>query len=452
MTTTAKIDRFLEETLDDYIQETATLCAQPSISASGEGIKECAELVASLLHERGFQVHTLPTPGSPVVVGHHEGESERTLLLYNHYDVQPPEPLELWTTPPFEPAIRDGALYARGVKDDKGEFVARLAAVDAVRAAHGGALPCGVTFVVEGEEETGSPHIAQFVEEHRELLQCHGAIWEGGGTDPDGRPKNVLGVRGILYVELFVETMERDGHSGNAHLLPNAAWRLHRALGSLKGADERVRIPGFYDAAKPPSKLDLELFDALPDYEEWWREEFGVKEFVLGRTGKDLDRAVFEPTCNIAGIKTGYQGKGSKTVIPAEALAKVDFRLVPDQDPEDILAKLRAHLEAEGFADVEVTPISYMWPAKSDADDPLVALTARTADEVYGRPSLISPLEGGSSPIYAFARPLGGIPVVHAGVGYGGNRIHAPDEHLRIADFLQGASHIGRILEGFAGL
>jgi acetylornithine deacetylase/succinyl-diaminopimelate desuccinylase-like protein len=452
--TIGQIDSFLSSRLDDYLAETAELCAQPSISARKEGVRECAELVMKILGRHGFEAQMFETAGSPVVVARAKGRSERTLLFYNHYDVQPPEPLEQWTTPPFQPTIRDGALFARGAKDDKGEFVARLAAVDAVRAAHDGELPCGVTFVVEGEEEIGSPHIAQFVREHAGLLKCHGAIWEEGGTDSDGRPGTWLGCRGLLYVELFVEVMNRDAHSGNAHALPNAAWRLHWALESLKGRDERViRILGFYDAARPPSALDLQLIDDLPDYESWARESLGVKEFVSGLRGKDIERAIFNPTCNIAGLTAGYQGEGIKTIIPSRASAKVDFRLVPDQDPDDIFDKLRAHLDAGGFADVAVTKVGAVPPYKASPDDPFVALTAKAGEDAYQLPYRMTPIVGGTSPMYAFARPLGGIPIVTCGVGYGtNNRTHAPDEHVRLVDFLNAARHMARIVDGFADL
>ncbi len=449
--TTQHIDAFLQENLGRYIAETTRLCAQPSVSAKGEGTHECAELVAELLKQHGFQVQKFSTPGNPVIVGHVAGKSDRTLLFYNHYDVQPAEPLDLWASPPFEPAIRDGALYARGAKDDKGELVARFAAVDAVRAAHAGGLPCGVTFVVEGEEEIGSPHIAQFVREHVELLKSQGALWEEGGIDPNGRPGMALGCRGVLAVELAAETMTTDAHSGSAHMLPNAAWRLHWALDGLKGPDERIRIAGFYDQARPPSQLDRELLEALPDYEGWARQQFGVREFVRDLRGKALSRAVFEPTCNIGGLTAGYQGAGMKTVIPARATAKLDFRLVPDQDPDDIFAKLRQHLDSKGFADVQVTRLGAMWPYKIAGDDPLVRLTALTGEAVYGQPSLLMPISGGSSPMYAFGGPLG-IPVVAAGVGYASNRTHAPNEHVRLSDFLNAARQIARILDGFADL
>ena len=447
-----QLDEFLQNNLNSYIKEVAQLCAQPSISARKEGVLECAELVSQILERHGLQVEKFETPGNPILVGRAAGESERTLLFYNHYDVQPPEPLALWTTPPFEPTVRDGALYARGAMDDKGQFIARLAALDSVRHAHGGRLPCNVTFVVEGEEEIGSPHIARFVRDHTSLLECRAAIWEEGGIDPEGHPTTTLGCRGLLYVELAVETLKMDAHSGGAHHLPNAAWRLVQALASLKEEDGKIALAGFYDDAHPPSAPDLALFDALPNTEEWLREAYGVKEFVGGLTGNDFKRAVFNPTCNIAGLTAGHQGEGLKTVTPARATAKVDFRLIPDQDPEDIFAKLRAHLDQEGFTDVNITRVGAMWPYKASAEDPFVLLARRSAEAVYGRPYRIAPLAGGSTPIYAFAAPLGDIPVISAGVGNSNNRAHSPDEYVRLVDFLNGARHIARILNDFADL
>lgn len=448
----ARMDQFLTQRLDAYIQETADLCAQPSVSARKEGTRQCAVLVAALLEKHGFDVHSFETPGDPVIVGRAKGRSERTLLFYNHYDVQPPEPLELWTTPPFEPTLRDGALYARGAKDDKGELVARLAAVDAARDANGGELPCGVTFVVEGEEEIGSPHIAQFVLDHLDLLRCNGAVWEEGGVAPDDRSYNMIGCRGILSVELSVEAAARDAHSGGAHLIPSAAWQLTWALASLKGQDERIRIPGFYEDALPPSPQILEHLATLPSYEEEERAMLGLDQYLLGRTGDEVRRAVYEPTCNIQGITTGYQGEGSKTVIPSQAFAKLDFRLVPDQDPVDIETKLRARLDQQGFADVAITTHGMMWPAASALDNGLVRLTEQTAQEIYGVPALTIPLNGGSSPIYAFQKPLGGIPVVRAGVGYINSSTHAPNEHVRLNDFLRAARQMARMVDRFADI
>lgn len=446
------IDAFIESNRDRYLDELKVLCAQPSVSARDEGVRECSHIVEGLLRAHGYQTQSIETPGHPVIVGKAKGKSERTLLCYNHYDVQPPEPLELWESHPFVPEIREGSFFARGAKDDKGEFITRLLAADAAREANGGELPCGITFVVEGQEEVGSPHIAQFVEDHKELLACHGTIWEEGGIDNESRPVISLGRRGILGVSLKTSTLSKDAHSGNGHILPSAAWRLVRVLESLKGEDERIKIAGFYDDVEPPFELDQRLFEEMPDYEELLRETFGVKEFLSGATSTKLNSDVFEPTCNIQGITTGYQGQGLKTVIPAEATVKIDFRLVPHQSPTDIFEKLRKHLDAKGFRDVEAEYLGGMWPDKSPADDPFVELTTRTGEEVYGKKTLLIPMSGGSSPVYAFANPLGGIPVVTCGLGYWDNRVHSPNEHIRLQDFVNGARHIARIIEGFGDI
>jgi acetylornithine deacetylase/succinyl-diaminopimelate desuccinylase-like protein len=444
------IDGFLQTHIDDYVQATVRLCAQPSVSATGEGVAACADLLAHMLQQHHFQVQVVPTAGQPVIIAHTAGTSDRTLLFYNHYDVQPPEPLELWTTPPFTPTVRNGNLYARGVADDKGEIVARLAALDAVRAAHGGQLPCNITFIIEGEEETSSPHLAQFVRQHQAELAAQAAIWEGGGLDSEGQATVLLGVRGVVSVELSVKVMDRDAHSGLAHLLPNAAWRLTWALNSLKGPDERIRIPGFYDQVKPVTPRERELLLALPPRDELYRRTLGVNTFVREGAGAVLNLAVFEPTGTIEGLTSGYQGVGGKTVIPARASAKLDFRLVPDQDPADILAKLRAHLDAQGFADVEIQAQGATPPAKTSAEDPFVEMVARAGTEVFGRPSLIDPMVGGSGPMHLFFEALGPVPIVFAGIQYWDNRAHAPDEHIRLQDFANGARHLARIVENFA--
>jgi acetylornithine deacetylase/succinyl-diaminopimelate desuccinylase-like protein len=446
------INSYLETNLDRFIGETIRLCAQPSVSARNEGVRECADVVVDLFKQHGLHTQKFETPGNPVVVGRLGGRSARTLLFYNHYDVQPPEPLELWTTPPFEPTIRDGMLFARGVADDKGELTARLAALDAVRAAHGGELPCGVVFVAEGQEEVGSPHIAAFVSEHLDLLKCNGAVWEGGGVNEEGGTGTTLGLRGILAVEFNVQLLKMDAHSGGAHAIPSAVWRLIRALTSIKDEHEHILIPGFYDAVKAPTALDLEFLEQQPDHEARMREMLGIREFVNGLTGMALRQAVFNPTCNIQGFTAGYQGMGMKTIVPAQASAKVDFRLVPDQDPLDIFDKLRRHLDSQGFSDVNVTKNGAMWPFKAPADDPFITMAKRIGEELYKPPYRINPLGGGSSPEYAFAGPLGNIPIIDAGVGYSNSRGHAPDENIRLADFLNGARYLARILNEFASL
>ena len=450
-----RVDAYIDAHLEHYVDELSQLCAQPSVSAQDWGMGECADLVADLLRRHGAEAEQFETGGNPIVVARIGGRSDRTLLFYNHYDVQPAEPFDLWTHPPFEPVVRDGKLFARGARDDKGEIIARIAAVDALADSCGGQLPCSVLFVIEGEEEISSPHIAAFVQDHADMLRCDGAVWEEGGIARDGNPVLPLGVRGILEVELMVRTLSRDAHSGTAHLLPSAAWRLVWALSTLKGPDERIRIPGFYEYALAPSEQDLALLDGLaernPQFAEQLRRLYGNRGFVAGHDNRDLQRSVFTPTCSIDGMGSGYQGQGSKTIVPSTAMAKLDFRLVPDQDPHEIYGKLRRHLDDQGFQDVEMRMLGWMRPARMDPDDPLVRLTVRTGREVYGGEPSIVPLIGGSSPAYAFAETLG-TPVVTAGVGYWDNCDHAPDEHVRIADLRNGIRHIARILAGFGSI
>ena len=446
----AQIDTYIDEHIDQTIDELAHLCAQPSISAQGKGLQECAELVATLLRARGFQADVVPTAGHPIVYGEAAGRSGRTLLLYNHYDVQPPEPLDLWESPPFELTYREGKLFARGVSDDKGHIVCRLAAIDALRAALG-ELPCRIKFVVEGEEETSSASLHPFVEQNVEKLRADACVWETGGVNHEGTPMQYLGLRGICYVELTVETGTLDAHSGlGGSVFPNAAWRLVWALNSLKGPDERIRIPGFYADVVPPSTRDLELLSRLPDSAEDDKRTYGLKGFLKGLTGGlDYQReARFVPTCTICGLTSGYQGKGSKTVLPARASAKVDFRLVPHQDPEDILRKLRTHLDAEGFADVQITYLGGERPGRTDPDDPFVRLTVEAARDVYGREQMIVPMLGGSGPIWPFIHLLK-LPVVTAGISYPGARIHAPNENVRVDLLVKGIKHTARIIEAF---
>ncbi len=380
-----KIDAYLEKNLDKSLEELAVYVAQPSVSAQNLGLKECAQIVKSMLEKRGFTAQVMDTEGAPVVFGERKGRSDKTLLIYNHYDVQPPEPLELWETPPFEPTIRNGKMYGRGVSDDKSHLTSRLFALDAILDAEG-ELPCNVKFIIEGEEETSSEHLHGYIQSHLDLLKADACIWEFGGVDHREVPMQYLGLRGICYVELSVECLGTDVHSGlGGSILPNAAWRLVWALSTLKGQDERIRIPGFYDNIIPPTARDRELMDALPDVADEYKKRYGAKEFIKGLTGgTDLKmEEVFTPTCTICGLTSGYQGPGSKTVQPAFASAKVDFRLVPGQKPEDIAAKLRLHLDNEGFSDVQISLLGAEPSARTDPDDPFIKVVVDTAEEVF---------------------------------------------------------------------
>ncbi len=445
------LDNYLDSHLNDSLAELSKFCAQPSIAAQNIGLVECAALTAAMLQLRGFSVEIMTSGGAPVVYAERSGRSGKTLLFYNHYDVQPPEPLELWDTPPFEPSRREDKLYARGVSDDKGHLVSRLFAIDAILA-QDGELPCNVKFVVEGEEEISSVHLKDFVLNNLSKLSAQACVWEFGGVDHRDVPIQYLGLRGICYVELSVETAAIDVHSGlGGSIFPNAAWRLVWALASLKGEDERILIPGHYDTVKPPGLRDRQLIEALPETAGEYKSRYGVDHFLRGLSGGEQLRIaeVFEPTCTICGLTSGYQGAGSKTVLPARASAKVDFRLVPDQTPEQVLPALRAHLDRAGFSDVQVQFLGGEAPARTDPDDPFVNLVVETARPVYGMPMQIVPMSGGSGPNHAFVHNLH-LPVVSAGIGYPGSQGHAPNENIRLDLYLKGAKHIARILKEFA--
>lgn len=445
-----QIKKYLETNLDRSLDELARLCRQPSIAAQNLGMQECAQLVADMLEARDFEVEIMPTAGAPVVYAERKGKQDKTLMFYNHYDVQPPEPLEEWDSPPFEPTIRDGKMFARGVADDKGHIVSRLHAIDAILE-QDGELPCNIKFVIEGEEETSSVHLHEFIELNQAKLAADACVWEFGGVDHREVPIQYLGLRGICYVELSVRTASIDAHSGlGGSIFPNAAWRLIWALRSIKGTDEVIRIPGHYDDVVPPSAHDLELLEALPEVSGEYKQRYGVDHFLKGLTdGIELRREeVFVPTCTICGFSSGYEGEGSKTVLPAYAMAKVDFRLVPNQKPENVLISLRKFLDDGGFEDVEITYLGGEPAARTDPDDPFVNLVVAAAEPVYGMPMQIAPMIGGSGPNYPFVHTLG-LPVVTAGVGYPGSQAHAPNENMRLDLYLKGAEHIARIIKDF---
>jgi acetylornithine deacetylase/succinyl-diaminopimelate desuccinylase-like protein len=447
------ITRYIDDHLEEAIAQLRDYCALPSVSAQKQSIAETAEFVRAMLVSAGATAEILEkdAPGHPVVVGELPGESSTTLLLYNHYDVQPPEPFELWTAPPFELRRDGGKLFARGVSDNKGHLISRLLAIRALQELRGGRLPVTIKFLIEGDEEIGSAKLEEFVARHRDRLAAGVCLHEGGGINASGRPIVSLGVKGILAVELRVRTAVRDSHSSLGATVPNAAWRLVWALASLKDPDERVRVAGFYDAVRPPTEQEDAFLRELPHEEETLRETLQVRDFVCSVRGYDYTRRiVFEPTCTINGIGSGYQGPGGKTVLPAEASAKLDFRLVPDQEPDDIAEKLRRHLVAEGFDDIEAVASEGEFPARSDAEHPFVEVVRRTAREVYGQEPVTYPNGAGTQPLYPMMKLLG-VPMASAGIGNPDGRAHAPDENIRIKDFITGTRHVAAIIEALAG-
>jgi acetylornithine deacetylase/succinyl-diaminopimelate desuccinylase-like protein len=382
----------IDQHRDEYIALLQRLIRQPSVAAQGLGMSETAALVIQALGDAGISATTYDTRGGfPVVYGELAGESAKRLNFYNHYDVQPAEPLDLWTCDPWGGEIRDARIWGRGVADNKGNIAARISAVNAYRQVRG-ELPVSIKFIIEGEEEIGSPNLEHFVEDHPDLCQADACIWEFGGKGWDGRPQIHLGLKGICYVELRMKSLSGDQHSSVATSAPNAAWRLVWALSTLKGQDERVLVPGFYDKVRQPTDAEIAALEKIPGNEQQLLEHLGISEFMQGLTGIELKkRDYFQPTCTISGLESGYTGQGSKTVLPSAAMAKIDMRLVPDQDPHEIYRLLRKHLDNQGFDDIDAELLGPEFPARTPLDAPIAKVVADTYRELTGLEPVIIP-------------------------------------------------------------
>jgi acetylornithine deacetylase/succinyl-diaminopimelate desuccinylase-like protein len=442
-----RFQSYVDANRDRFLDELKTLCAEPSIAAQGIGLEETASLIEGRLRALGAQVQRFVVDGGAPIIYAELGASEQTMLVYNHYDVQPPDPLEEWIWPPFEPTVRDGRIYARGVADDKGDLLCRLQAVEAYQEAVG-PLPVRVRFLIEGEEEVGSPCLEAFADRYPDLLEADGCLWETGEKDAARRPVLTLGVKGICYVELAVRTAPSDLHSMWGGVIPNAAWRLVWALSTLKDADDRIQVGGLMDHVRPPTEAELAHLASLPFDEEQIKDSFGFANYVRDLAGTDLlVKHFYEPTCTICGLKSGYLEEGSKTVLPCSATAKVDFRLVPDLTPELVQDLLRAHLDRQGFAEVEIIGMHGLRPARSSLDAPFVKACIEAARATYDTEPIIYPTSPGSGPLHTLARET---PTVMAGVANVNSRLHAPNENIYLQDYFEGIRFVGELVHCFS--
>ncbi len=435
-------DPWALETLTSYVRI-------PSVSAQGRGIDESCEFLSRTFAGLGFRVERIATAGHPVLLAERVAPgARRSIVFYNHYDVQPPEPLELWSSPPFETVVRDGRIWGRGVADNKANLIVRLAAVRDLLARRPD-LPVTLRFLVEGEEEIGSPNLGAFVATHLHRFRSDLCIWENGARTLDGRLELILGCKGVLHLELALHSLGADQHSSRGAILPSAPWRLVWVLAGLKDADERVRIQGFYDPVRATTPADREVLAQIPFDEAALRAQYGARGWLGGRTGIDLRHRLFcEPAVNINGLTSGYQGKGNKTVLPSSASAKLDVRLVPDQTPEGVRSLLRGHLDRSGFPDVEITHAQGYPPARTPVDHPIIRRVARAAEAATGKTPVPIPMMPASGPMYLFADHM---PLVGVGTGNPDSRAHAPDENITVEDFRLGQEVIVHLLEEMAG-
>jgi acetylornithine deacetylase/succinyl-diaminopimelate desuccinylase-like protein len=429
--------RHIDAHKDDFLVRVMDYVRHPSISAENVGIAEVAALLVGMLNEVGLTAETIPTAGHPMVLARWQRKpGAPTILLYGHYDVQPPDPLDAWLSPPFEPTIRDGRIYARGIGDNKGQHFAQLLAIESHLKVHGD-LPCNVIFLLEGEEEIGSPRIADFVAAHRDRLKADFVVTADGPIHESGRPTMTYGVRGMASFELRVKHASRDVHSGNfGGVVPNPVWTLVHLLATMKNPAGEITIPGLHDAIVPPTELERTAAARLPLDLEEAKARLGLKRLDAPVERAYYDRLMFHPTLTINGFHGGYGGPGVKTVLPCEAFVKCDIRLVEAMTPDDVLAKVEAHVKKHA-PEVEFIRRGGMLPSRVPMTSLYGAIIRNAIELAQGATPLQYPSMGGSLPDYVFTKILG-VPAFVVPYANADEANHAPNENMKIDCFFNG--------------
>ena len=460
---------------DDAITDLQTLIRQPSVSAKNQGLVSCAQVVVQIMRKAGIDSRLLyldnllkaeqedidpPFPTSPpLVYGEVKSKSNpngKTILFYNHYDVQPVEPIELWDEDPFSGKVAGNFIFGRGSADDKGELITRIKAVEYYLKKTGD-VPCNVKFIVEGEEEIGSIHLKKYLSLYRERFECDGVIWESGFVDASGRSIISLGQKGILSVEIISKGPSRDAHSGLAVLIENPAWKLVNILNSIRDDKGEILIKDWYEEVRQFTIEELSFINKEPFDEEALKKEYGITKFLNNAKGIEVKKA-FEgfPTCNISGLVSGYIGEGSKTVLPSIAIAKLDFRLVPDMIPKIQIKRLRKHIKAyrsqnnDNYDDIDVRFLDGEPASRTPVHHPFVNIVKEAAAEVYGD-VIINVSSAGTGPMYYFDKILG-VPSVCIGGSDISNRAHSPNEYMRIDSLNKTIKCITVILKKFGDI
>ncbi len=437
-------DRYLQEHQETHLQELFEFLRIPSVSALSEhkgDIRRGAEWVAAQMKKVGLtRAEIIPTAGHPLVYGEWlERPGQPTVLVYGHYDVQPVDPLELWETPPFEPQVRDGQLYARGSSDDKGQVFMHLKAVETLLAVDG-SLPLNFKFLIEGEEEIGGEHLDQFIRENHELLKSDVLVISDTTMFDRGLPALCTGLRGLAVMEVRLEGPSTDLHSGLfGGAVQNPIHALAELVAGLHRPDGSVAVEGFYDRVRPAAAAEKASLAALPFSDEEFRQEVGAPA-LFGEAGySTLERLWTRPTLEVNGIGGGFQGEGTKTVIPSGAFAKITCRLVPDQDPEEIVTLVEAHLRKRCPAGVRlhVRRMQGGKPTLVSPDHPAVTAAANALTEAFGvRPAFIR--MGGSIPVVQTFQDELKVPVVLLGFSLPDEKFHAPNEHFDLGNYRNG--------------
>lgn len=431
-----KIESYINKKREEYLEILFTLLRQKSISAQNIGMEACSNLVMKIMEDIGMDTKLISTEGYPVVYGEKVNEKNKfTLLIYGHYDVQPPDPLDEWKTAPFEPTIKEGKIFCRGAGDNKGQLMAQLLAIKSYQDTIG-ELPINIKMVIEGEEECGSVNLAKFVEDNRKLLKADLVYTSDGPMHDSGAPIVLLGVRGMLSIELVAKGAAWDNHSGNkGNIVPNPAWKLVQLLNTMRDFNEKILIDGFYDDLLEPTEQELELISTLPFDSAHLAKQIGYQDFNMTKE-EYYKKLTLEPTFNISGFHSGYGGEGTKTIIPSTAKVKIDFRLVLKQDPDDIFNKVIKHVNQ--FApDIEVKRYGSMNPSRTPSNLDEVNIIKKAVEKSYKQKPIMQPSLGGSLPDYVWTQILGVSSVIVPYANYD-EANHSPNENINVDNFFEG--------------
>jgi len=450
--TFSRFDKYVDRHARNFVERLQSLCRMPSVAARGTGMRAIAEAVEQMMQRAGIgtRAHRVGN-GYPIIYGEC-GSGPQSFIVYGHYDVQPVGHLSEWSVGPFAATITDGKLFARGAANSKGDLVARLVAVEAYQKTFG-KLPVSLRFLVEGEDGLGSPSLHRFANEHPEMLTAQGCIWDEGYKDTRERPVISLGFKGIQFLELRAHGARTDLHSKWGAIVPNPAWRLVQALATITSPKGVITIDGFSSMIAPVSDEDAEALKIIEMDEAGLKHEFRIGGWLRSLKGAALVREhIFGATCTICGIQTGHTEAGMKTILPSTAVARLDFRLVPDLTPELVIELLRAHLDERGFTDIEILELASAPLAKSSPQTAVARAVIGAAHDVYGAAPLVYPMDPASGPVGAVCSASSpSTPVASFGLSHAGSNPHGPDENIRVDDFLQGIRMIGRVIHSLAG-
>ena len=440
---------YLQDQEQAYLAELFAFIRCAGISATGKNMPQAAAMLSKMMQKSGVEhVCVLPTDGYPVVYGDILRDPRLpTLLIYGHYDVQSADDKELWKSDPFEPVIVGDRIYGRGAADNKAQLFAQLKGGEAYRKVKG-ELPINLKYIFEGEEEIGSPSLLNFAQNNRELLKSDVCIYSDGCYHDNGDPILVLGVKGSFYAEITLQGVCKETHAMRAPCLPNPAWRMVELLRCLQNERGEILIDGFFDTVRPLLPLEAAAGDKIPVDVEGLKAGFGVQRLLGDLDGRDYyKRLIFQPAVNIAGIFGGYTGQGFRNIIPQNVTVRIDVSLVPEQQPEDIYAKLRQHLDRCGFTDATMRVVGGMFrPARTPVDNPYVDVARKAVYDGFGREPVVFPSVGGAAPNYVFIDHLG-IPMI--GIPYAGadQNNHVPNENILLSSFKNGLRTSAALIE-----